>query len=194
MATTFFTHTIAITPGNKPDNPRRPDLRIFLPEFLLRLLVRNESRTVNIAAVDPVFVFDLPAPAAIHRLAGGVRLDDHVFRVFDDPSRPPPRGRKTRSGHSSRTAPPAPCPKARTQNRRRPDIDRPFPAGPIPAAKPPRPLRSAPPPSLCRPGWSRPAPPHIPPESGRISRSQNDRRGLVHERIALGVPFKNPVL
>ena len=48
------------------------------PALRVGKLFADEPRRVDIASVDPVEVIDLPTPASIHRLGGGVRLDRFV--------------------------------------------------------------------------------------------------------------------
>src|SRR5215813_7333960 len=77
----IFHPTAFISAGDESNYPCRTHFRVFVAELLLGLLVADKVRRIDIAAIDPALMLNLPAPAAVHGLAGGVGVDDFVTAV-----------------------------------------------------------------------------------------------------------------
>ncbi len=75
MATTFFTQARSYRPERNLTMLRLVYLRVFRAEFGVGLFVADEVAGVDVTAIDPRLMLDLPAPAGVHGLGGRIGLD-----------------------------------------------------------------------------------------------------------------------
>src|SRR5262249_20333186 len=64
-----------VATAHKLDEAGGADLGVLAAEFALRLFLGDEIGAVDISAVDPGGMFNLPAPAAVHGFGSRVRMD-----------------------------------------------------------------------------------------------------------------------